>query len=170
MDETRQSARQRAACQAILVDAHCRVRAHLWRKRRMWERSNNAEIIDRALMALWKGIVQFPNQALLASYLQNDGRRFCLETMREARTTLRFVAAGGVVLTALGVGAFGLMGVLPILATMILIGITFALPVWLTFLGLEWIEYRTSSYLALAVDTAARRMSLLSGSTPDESI
>jgi hypothetical protein len=29
MDETRQSARQRAACQAILVDAHCRVRASL---------------------------------------------------------------------------------------------------------------------------------------------
>lgn len=168
MDETGPSIRQLAACQAILVRAHGRVRAHLWRRWHLWERARNPEIINWALLALWNGITRFPNQALLASYLQGDGRQFCLDTMNEARTTLRFIVAGGVILVAVGVGAFGLLGILPNLAGMLLVGSALTLPIWLVFLALEWIEYRTASYLSVAVDTAIRRLSL-AGNTSEES-
>jgi len=168
MDETRQSVRQHAACQAILVRAHCQVRKYLWRRWHFWERARNPELVNRALLELWNGISRFPDQALLATYLRGDGRQFCLDIRHEARVTLRFIIGGGLALLALGLGAFALLGAAPALATVGVFGTILLLPAWLVFLALEWAEYRTASYLIVAVETAAERLSHVSNSTESE--
>ncbi len=166
MDETRQLARRQAACQAIIVRAHCRVRRTLWRRWHFWERASNPELVNWALMALWNGVASFPQQALLAAYLGGAGRQFCLDTRREAHTTLRFIAAGGALLGALGASGFVLLGALPALAAALILGAAFLLPAWLIFLGLEWIEYHTATYMIAAVEIAAERLS--QASAPEE--
>ncbi len=159
MDETRQSVRQQAACQAILFRAHCQMRKYLWRRWHFWEHARNPDLVNRALLELWNGISRFPDQALLATYLRGDGRQFCLDTRREAGVTLRFIVAGGITLLALGVSAFLLLGTTPTLATVGVFGTILLLPAWLVFLALEWAEYRTAGYLIVAVETAAVRLS-----------
>jgi hypothetical protein len=168
MDETRQLVRHHAACQAIIVKAHCRVRRSLWRRWNFWERGRNPEVINWALVALWNGIASFPHKALLTAYLANDGRQFCLDTMREARATLRFIGVGGVLLVAMAASGFLLLAALPMLALGFLTSAAFLLPIWLTFLSLEWIEYRTALYLIVAVEIAAERLRLADASEESE--
>ncbi len=158
MDETRQLLRQQAACQAIIVRAHCRVRRNLWRRWHFWERARSPELVNWALMALWSGITQFPQRDLLATYLSGEGRQFCLDAMREARTTLRFIAVGGALLVALGASGFVLLSIQPTLAEVLILGTALLLPGWLVFLGLEWIEYCTATYMSVSVEIAAERL------------
>ncbi len=162
MYEARHAARQFGACQAILVRTHCRVRTHLWQRWYIWGGSANPEMISWALAALWQSILQYPNRALLATYLQDQGRQFCLDTLREARSTLRFLGVMGTLIIALAGSAVALRDLMPILAPILFVCTGVGTPIWLVFLGVEWIEYRTATYLTVAVEIAIERLNRIS--------
>ena len=162
MNDTRDSARQMAACQGILIRTHSRVRVYLWRRWDSWDRVGQTRLLPWVLTTLWEGIRQFPNQATLARYLQGEGRQFCQNALNESRTALRFLGVAGVGL----VGVAGLALAIALLHLNALSQVEAALwaaaiigiPLWMVFFALELVEYRTARYLTVAIETAIERL------------
>ena len=160
MHDTRDSARQLATCRAILLRAHSRVRVYLWRRWEFRHPAGDAQLMTWTLTTLWNAMLQFPNQALLASYLKQDGRRFCQDALSESLTSLRFLRVAGVVVVALAGLAITLdvlnlaQGLTPILWVVVIVGV----PLWLVFFLLEVVEYRSARYLSAAIETAIERL------------
>jgi hypothetical protein len=151
-----------AACRSILIRTHSRVRVYLWRRWDIWERAEQARFLPWVLTTLWEGIRQFPNQAALARYLQHEGRQFCQDALREARTALRFLGLAGVGLV-LVLGLALLIGLLNLSAFSELESVLWAIaivgtPLWILFLSVELIEYRAARYLSAAIETAIERL------------
>ncbi|HEY7126989.1 MAG TPA: hypothetical protein VH540_23835 [Ktedonobacterales bacterium] len=162
MNNTRESARQMAACRSILIRTHSRVRVYLWRRWDWWDKQRQARFLPWVLTTLWEGIRQFPNQEALAGYLQSEGRQFCQNALNESRTALRFLALAGAGLVlvaglALTISLLNLESFYE-LESALWAGVIVGAPLWILFFSVELIEYRTARYLSAAIETAIERL------------